>query len=165
MAEDRYANILSGEIQTPTANTIAFQEFTTGVGLQSKQGMIIDQLDYFPSTTSVTEMTAVGDTINYGFTVSNGVTTLEDFTDRRIIHSAKLVRTDFGTAAAAQLLSMPLSYQFFPPLVIAEPRIYLAAASVGLANANLLRARMYFRFIELTDRNILEIAQSFTLIG
>ena len=165
MAEDRYANIMSGTVNMSAANIITFLAINTGVGLQSKQGMLIDQIDYFPTITALGEMTTAGDTIQFGLTVSNGVTSLFDFTDRRVIHSAILGRVDFGTAASAQLQALPVTRQFFPALIVAEPTLYFAALTAGLASAATIRFRVYFRFIELTDRNILEIAQSFILVG
>ena len=165
MAEDRYANIMSGAVQMSAANTITFLAINTGVGLQSKQGMLIDQIDYYPTGAAIAEMTTAVDNLQFALTVSNGVTNLFDFTDRRVVHSSILLRADFGTAAAAELVKLPIVNQFFPPLIVAEPTLYFAADTVGLASAALIRFRVYFRFIDLTDRNILEIAQSFVLVG
>lgn len=169
MAEDRYANIATITVVSSSANAITFAELRTNVGIDSSRNkaiaMIIDEIDYHPTVSSLLEMTTSGDRIDYGITISNAVDSLNDASDRRILHNGFLQRFDFGTAGSGQLTEVPLVYQFFPPIPTAERSLYLGIDTNGLTSAATLRVRIYYRTVELTNSEFLELAEVFRLVG
>lgn len=169
MPIDKYANIATFSVLMSAANTLTFVELLTGLGIEpdrkSARGMLIDEIDYMPAGNMINEMTTALDVINYALSISNAPTDLNDMTDTRILHTGRLQRQDLGTAATAWVHKLPLVYQFFPPLVTAERRIYLGADSVGLASAGTIRARMYYRAVEITQADFIELAEIFRLVG
>ena len=56
-------------------------------------------------------------------------------------------------------------HQFFPPIIRASPRIFLGAETVGFAGAGTFFARMYFRYIDLSTQEYLELAETGLVIG
>jgi len=164
MAEDRYANWAGISATESAAGTLTFQELLTGVGFNTGKGMLIDQIDYFIPTATVALMVADADLVRFGITSSVGVTDLEDVTDGRILHSATYEK-EFATAVGFIHIQMPLSYQFFPSLIHAFQRVHLAVQGISMASAATVRARLYWRFIDLKDREIAELVQATLLQG
>ncbi len=169
MAEDRFANIATLQITQTGANVISFSELRTNVGIASNRqsgiAMIIDEIDYMLGFAALQEMTTANDRIEFGLSISNAVDDLADITDRRVLHAGSLLRTDQGTAASAKFHKQPFSYQFFPPIITAERSLYLGMDSTGLASAGVLRCRIYYRTVELTQGQFLELAEVFRLVG
>jgi len=98
-------------------------------------------------------------------TISSSVTDLRDMGDRNILDMGELTRIDFGTAAGATILKMPIRHQWFPPLITAERRLFLAVQGVSMAAAAQVRARMFYRTERITEGEFLEIAEVFRLVG
>lgn len=164
MAEDRYANWAGIVVTEGAANTLTFAEKLTAAGFGSRKGWLIDEIDYFPDRDAVEDVLAVGDELRFGITSSSGVTNLQDTTDSRIIHSGNFMVVQ-NTGVGYETHRIPWVYQFFPSLILAHQRIFLAVQGQSLAAAAILRARIYFRFIDLTDREITELVQATLLQG
>lgn len=163
--EDRFSNIASFEVVQSGINVLTYAELVTGISLGTGIGMLIDQIDYIPSAGSINMMTTSADVIVMALATSNTSASLTTISDRRLIHSMSLFRFDMGTAGSGSLIRTPMSYQFFPPMIIAAPRLYLGMASVGLSGAANGTVRVYFRYIDLTDKEYLELAETFILVG
>lgn len=164
MAEDRFANRAGITVTESAAGTLTFQELITGVGFNTKKGMLIDEIDYYIPQATVALLVANPDEVRFGITSSTGVTDLEDATDSRILHSASFQRRE-STAVGVEHLKFPLVYQFFPSLIHAHIRIHLAILGVSLATVANVRVRILWRFIDLNDREIAELVQATLLQG
>lgn len=163
--EDRYSNLASVSTLMSAANVLTFSELVTGISLGQGMGMLIDQIDYLRPTAGLLEMTAAGDAILGAWCTSNAVPGISSMADRRIIHQSSLVRMDFGTAASGEALNPIQVAQFFPPLIVAAPRLFFGVNSSGLASAATMQSRLYFRYVELTSQEYLELAETFLLVG
>jgi len=161
--QDRFANIASGEVTMSAANTITFTEILTGISLGVGVGILIDEIDYYPSSAALRELVGNADSIAMGWTTSNAVSDLVDAADRRVIHSINLVASIVGAVVSLHVLKVPFVHQFFPPTIFASPRIYLGTNTGGFGAAALVRSRLYYRFIELNAQEYLEIAETFQL--
>ena len=144
--QDRFANIASGNVILSAANTITFDEVLTGISLGVGVGIISD-----------------ADNLSWGWTTTQDPTDLLDAADRRIIHSMGLTSMIVGAVVSLWVHKQPFVHQFFPPMIFAAPRIFLGASSSGAGAAIQLRSRLYFRFIELSAQEYLEIAETFQL--
>ena len=160
--EDRFANILMAQVVMSAANTITFKEILTGISLGMGIGMLIDQIDYHVPRATVAELLTTVDTLHIGFTVSDGLVDLSA-DDRQVIHMTELAQT-LTTSGVVQVVS-PLSHQFFPPIIRAAPRLFLACNTAGFASAATVQARMYFRYIDLSTQEYLELAETGLVIG
>lgn len=158
MAEDRFANFASVKVTESAAGVLTFAEKLTGVGFGTGKGMLIDQIDYFLPIGTTQLMTAGGDFIQFGFTMSSGVSDLEDVGDNRLLHSGQ-ISINALSAIGYNFIMQPFVYQFFPSLIVGTQRIFLAAKASGLAGPATVRARIYWRMVDLTDRVIAELVQ------
>lgn len=161
LTDDRFRNVLSAEVISSAANTLTFAEVQTGASLGTRLGLIIDAIDFYPTKAAMLEMTTDGDAIKMAWTTSDQVTDLDDEADSRIIDLARIQRHDFGTAASAAHVVLPVHREFTPPLIVAAPKMFVAVHTAGLASAATLRSRMAFRFINLSPQEYLEIAETF----
>lgn len=159
MAEDRYSAWLGASVTESAAGTISFQSILTSVGFGSGKGMLIDEIDYFLPQATIDLFLAQPDRVEMGITTSTGVTDLADVTDSRIIHSS-VFALELLSGVGFSWYRMPLVYQFFPALVHAHREIQLAVQGISMAASVTARARIYWRFLDLTDRNIAELVQA-----
>jgi len=164
--QDRYANIAAAQVVMSGADAETFTELITGISLGQGKGMLIDQIDYHVAQAALEDLVATGDSLQMGWTTSNVAGSL-GLTRRTTIHIAQLMSGPIiGTPASAGLpISLPLVYQFNPSMIVATPRLYLAADSNSLAAAASVTSRFYFRYIDLTTREYLELAEAYVLVG
>ena len=160
--EDRFANILMAKVTASSANAITFKEILTGISLGMGIGMLIDQIDYFVPKATVADLVTTSDALRIAFAVSDGLTAFEA-DDRQVIHMTEIALT--LTTSGVVAIKSPLSYQFFPPIIRAAPRLFLGVDSDGLAAAAVVYARMYFRYIDLSSQEYLELAETGLVIG
>ena len=169
MPSDKYANIATITVTESAADTLTFAELRTQAGIEpdrkSAIAMIIDEIDYFVARATLLALNADGDAVRYAIVVSNAVTDLEDFSDRRILHSGFLIRLDGGTAGNMLFQASPLVYQFFPPLITADRSLFLGIQGQATAIANVLRVRIYHRIVQVTQAEFIELAEVFRLVG
>lgn len=165
MAIDQYENIATIAVSESAPGTVTYGELQTGLGLRTKQGMVIDAIHYFIEASVINLMLDESDSINFGITISTGVTNLLLSGDRRIIHSGQLGQANSGAPASAQVLLSPFVFEFMHGIPIAEASIFLGGQGISLASAVSITCRIFFRYVDLTDREILEIAQNFQLVG
>lgn len=163
-AEDRFANLASAVVTLSAADTLTFTELQTGIGLGQGVGILIDMIDYEVSPAMLELMTASGDQVACGWSTSDAVTDV-NVNERRVIDYTRISRHDHGTAASGEFVLQPQRKTFIPSLVIAAPRLYLFGFSVGLASVGTIRSRIFFRYIDLTDKEYLELAETFILVG
>jgi len=164
--EDRYTNYASASVTESAVGTKTFTELVTGISLGQGIGMLIDEIDYQWSSATIEDIVAVGDRVAVGWFTSNADPgfTLDD---RRLIHIHELFPEPIiGTpASGGSLISMPRIYQFFPPLIVAAPRLFLGVVSNSLNAVAIVQSRFMFRYINLTDKEYLELAETFILVG
>lgn len=158
---DRYANLASAKVAANGA-TISFAELQTGISLGQNLGILIDHIEYYYNTTDVSGL-ADGEVLTMAWTLSNTLTSL-DPDIRGVIDTVSIFRIDDGAPANSNYLYKPQIKYFTPPLIVANPRIYLAVVGPAAA-ANNSRSRFSYRYIRLSDKEYLEIAEAFLLIS
>jgi len=164
---DRFANIASIEVVESAANTLTFASLNTNMGFLGRRdqalAMVIDEIEWKPSTAALLDLDVEGDAINLGLTVSNAVTDLGDLTDRRILATFGLGVVVLGAATAIHIFRQPYIQQFFPPLITAERTLYLGVQGASLAAAITGQIRILFRVETLTAGELVELAEVFRL--
>ena len=163
---DVYTNLASATVTESAAGVLTFVELATGISLGQGTGMLIDQVDYDWSPGAIGNIVAVNDRVAAAWFTSNAPTGIT-LTDRRLIHMSQLfVEPVIGAAASGgRPFQTPVVHQFFPAIIIAAPRLYLAVLSNSLAAPAQVSSRLYFRYIDLTDKEYLELAETFILVG
>lgn len=160
---DKYANIINAEVNAAGIVT-ATQEITTGVSLGEGKGMLIDQIDYFFASAMVISFIAAAGGDHY----KNSWSVQSDefgYSNSRVIHQQDIVKWLEGTPANSHLTIWPKVYQFFPPMILASPKIFFnGTGSASIATGQIF-SRMYFRYVDLSPQEYLELAESFVLMS
>jgi len=158
---DEYANVASAYV-TLSGATIVYNELQTGISLGQGQAIIIDKIEYDPTSA---EMTRIADTeeLRFGWSVTNALDTI-NLTKKGIVDLMLFKRWDDGAAAQANYEVLPFHKEFSPPLIVASPRIYLFGQGVAGSSGSVL-SRMYFRYVKLSTQKYLELAEAFLLVG
>ena len=159
--EDRFANVMAAKIVMASVNTLAFTEILTGISLGQGVGILIDEIDYHFVSGTYRELITAADDLAIAVTTSNAITDIEDHEDRRIIHGMSLISVGVPVAVHQS----PYIHQFFPPMIIAAPRIYLAMNTSGFGGPGTGFLRLFFRYISLTPQQYIELAEAFVLVG
>jgi len=167
---DRFANIASLTVLQSAANTLTFGSLNTNMGFLGRRdqalAMVIDEIQYSPTSGALNGMTASLDALLVGITTSSLVTDLSDLTDQRVLDFHNLRRLDSAAAATSfDRIETPWRKQFFPPLITAERTLFIGFDSVGLAAAQECRARILFRVETLTAAELIELSEVFRLTG
>lgn len=163
---DKYANVLTG---TATANgaTVVSVEIQTGISLGKGVGMLIDQIDY--DTQELMSDFVAGAEADY-LHIAWGVHTFTQANDfrydnNRMIHKQTIRRTDIGVAASGMITINPQVYQFIPALIVAAPRLTINLLGSAAISGTNVYSRVYFRYVDLSDKEYLEVAESFVLLS
>lgn len=159
--KDMYAN-LAGISCSIADGAATSTELLTGISLGTGVGIIIDSIEY---TIPENLMTTAGDYVKFGWSTVNTQSAIADYNPdkKNMIHACKVERYDAGTAGNALINRTPLVYNFFPPMIVAAPRLYLVAWGAGFSGT--FYSRMYYRYIELTSQEYLELAEAFVLVS
>ncbi len=165
LLDDRFRNILAVEVVMSAANVETFVEVVTGVSIGQGLGMVIDAIDYYPSSGTLRELAASTDVLHMAISTSDQITDFTDVSDRRLIDVVSLIGHAVGTPANTIVHEVPKHREFTPPMIVANPRMYAAVDSVGSAAVGTVRFRMAYRFIKLSTQEYLEIAETFILTG
>lgn len=160
--EDRFANILRAEVVESAANTITFKEILTGISLGAGVGLLIDQINYYLSDAVVALLTADTDALTVGWTITDTLTEL--VADDASVIDMMEISTQFVTSGTVYVKS-PVIHQFFPPIIRATPRLYLAVQGAALPSALTLQSRMFFRYIDLSTQEYVELVETGLAIG
>lgn len=166
---DMYANIMTFVATESAAGSVTFAEVVTNVGIDSSRrsgvAILIDEIDYYIGLATLGLMTADGDDVLAAVTISNNVPDLQAMGDRRILDAMSVTRQEYGVAASAGLIHQPFVKQFFPPLIMAERSIYLGVQGSGLATPATISARVYYRTLQISSEQFVEIAEVFRLVS
>ena len=164
MAEDRFANVFTADVTLSAPNALTFVEMTFGITLRDRVAIVIDEMYFYVSSATIALMTTTGDEIQWGLSVSDQPTDIQDVSDRRILYTTSMGRMDFGVAAAGSFYVMPLKNSFAPPLIALPNRMFFGVDSVGLPSAINARLRMHFRTVKITqDQQLIEVLEAFQL--
>lgn len=162
LLDDRFANILAARVVQSAANVETFVELLTGISIAQGLGIVIDAVEYSMNNSGFRQLKADTDVIELAITTSNQLTDLDDLQDRRILDSLKFVPV-VNTAVGYNVYITPVKKVYEPPLIVASPRIYFGCDSEGASAAVTATCRLYYRFIALSTKEYLEIAETFIL--
>lgn len=166
MAEDRFANVFTVDNLMAGVGTLTFQELNFGIQLRDRIAVVVDEIYLYIGNGVMQEFTTASDTLAMALTVSDQVTNIfaNNLSDRRILYMSELQRQDFGTAAGAQFIKMPLKESFAPPLIVLPNRVFFGVDAQGLASAARVQMRMHFRTVSISqDQQLVEILEAFQL--
>lgn len=158
--KDMYSNIALGIVTLSAANTLTFAQLNMAVGMFQGVALLLHRIAYMPSLASWREIVTSADSLTFGLTTSNRITSLADTTDPSIVSWGQCI----GVGVAVETQRSPIVEDFsgLPgggKLIPANP-LFLASYSGGFAAAATIRAKIDFTFVELSSADYLELLQS-----
>ena len=164
--EDRFANLASVTVTEATPGTLAYAELLTGISIGAGIGLLLDKIDYIFSIGTINDIILPTHYVKAGWFTSKNSTDF-DFNDRRLIsmialHGGPTIGTNAGSG---NFIRQPADVNFSPPLIIASPRLFLGVLGGAIAGAANVISRIYFRYQPLSDKEYLELAETFVLVG
>jgi len=159
-AKDQYANVAYGTVTASAANTLTFAAIQMAVGLFQGVAMVIHRINYTPYVATLRELVAATDSLGLGLTSSNRLANLVDTNDPAIIDCHRIV----CVGAPIANMDVPIVHDFcnLPgggKLIAANP-IYFAIQPGGFGAVQGAIVRIDFTFVELADRDYMELIQS-----
>lgn len=157
--KDMYANRAYGEVTMSAANTLTFAAIQMAVGLFQGIAMLIHQINWRPAITSIREMVAATDSLQMAITSSNRLTSIVDVSEPAIIDQKHFIGV--GANVAMEKEPYTTDWSMLPgggKLIPANP-LFIGANSGGFAAAATIRCELLFTFVQLNDRDYMELIQ------
>ena len=158
--KDEYANVAFGEVFCSAINTLTFSAIALAVGTFQGVALILHRILYYPSLGSLREQVAATDSLQMGLTSSQRLTQLYEVSDPAIIDMKLVACIAAGTGRYETPLLSDFTQLPGGGKIMAANPIYCAITSgghVGLAN---MRVQLEFTFIELADKDYIELIQA-----
>lgn len=160
--KDLYVNRAYADVTMSAANTVTFEQLNFAVGVFQGVALKLIQVRYYPLKAAVQEIVAAADILHFGLTLRDDLANL-DPTSLSVIDVQNLMLTEARTAES-NLVNEPLISDFsnLPGggLLLPANPIYAAAHSAGFAAAAQVRFLLYYVFVQLTDRESIELLQT-----
>jgi len=157
---DRYANVAFGSVTESATNTLTFAQILMGVGLFQGVALLLHRVAWHPSAAALRELVAASDSMDVALTTSNRLAAIYDVNDPAIIAQCRLI----CIAAAVGSYEVPFYSDFtgLPgggKLIPANP-LWIGAKMSGAAAAATIRCQLEFTFVQLDDKDYLELLQA-----
>lgn len=156
---DQYANRAFSEVTMSAANTNTFEQIRFAVGVFQGVGLLLHRIQWFPGEASMREVVTAADRLTMALTLRDDLTSLEP-TNQAVLAAVHYV----GVAATTAPVTLPFEtdWRQHPGggLLIPSNPLYLAAGSGGFAAAATVRALIEYTFVQLSDREAIELLQT-----
>lgn len=158
---DVYPNRAIQSVTMSAANTLTFAQMRFSFGTFTGTALIISRLDFYPTPAMVGEMTAAGDYLRFAITNRDDLSDL-DPANMNVLALKTLLATSVG--AADNFIDYPyrIALETLPGggIIVPANPLYLALDTNGLASAGACKLVMYYRTLQLTDADYIELVQS-----
>lgn len=157
--KDIYPNRAMSSVTQTAANTITFEQINFGVGIFQGVALVLHRVEYMPDGAALNELAAFGDTWDMGLTTSNLLADLQAF-DPAVISMKRML----AIGAAVEPFELPLITDFTTMpgggLILPPNPLFMCVDSLGNAAAHGTIFQLYFTFVELADKDYIELIQS-----
>jgi hypothetical protein len=157
---DAFANVAFGTCTQSAANTLTFAAIQMAVGMFQGIAMLINRVKYIPTAPTLREIVAAADRLDVALTSSNRLTAITDVTDPAILDYQGII--GIGVNLEPRFIPMISDYSQMPgggKLISSNP-LYLGVSSAGFGAAGVVRVQIDFTFVELSDKDYLELIQA-----
>jgi len=165
---DKFANVITMEVETSAANTLTFEEVQIGLSLFDKTGILLSRIEYEPFNSAFAQMTATTDSIFIGVTTSNQLSELNP-DQAAVVDRYMVQRQDLGAAATGALINTPfvkdLSTLPGGGILITPKPWYIGITSTGLAATCKAYVRFYFTIMKLSPQDYFELLETRNFFG
>ncbi|MBA7702495.1 hypothetical protein ES703_111264 [subsurface metagenome] len=160
VAKDKYSNVAFGRVTMGAPNVLTFEPIRFAVGVFQGVAIVVHRLSYFPWHATLRELVAATDAFTMGLVSSNRILNLYDISDPAIIDRHDVV----GIGVAVENIELPIISDFttMPEQgrILAPNPLYLAMMTQGFVAAGSGHVQIDFSFVELADKDYIELIQS-----
>lgn len=157
--KDLYTNRAHGLVTMSAADTITFQQINFAVGIFQGIALKLIRVLWYPDQASFSRIDADTKYFQLGLTLRDDLTSLSA-TNLSVVVS-KIV---YGLGDSPEIVQGPLVDDFSTlpggGLLIPANPVYLGMDSNGVGSALVVRAVLYYTFVELTDKESVELLQT-----
>jgi len=157
---DEYSNVAYASITMSAANALTFAPIRMAVGIFQGVGIVVHKILYIPTVPTIREIVAATDSLVMAFCTSDSLTAIDDVIQPAIIDVITLA----GIGTNVEIMKTPIVSDFTTlpgggKIIPANP-LFLALFSAGFTAAGVIRAQIDFTYIELADKDYIELIQS-----
>lgn len=160
MKIDQYANRAIEQTTQSAANTITFSQIRFGVGIFQGVALVVHRVEWFPSLGTLRELVTAADQLDMAITSTDNLAVLTDVLEPSILVLKNLV----PIAATVDPYQLPFVSDFSTlpgqGLIVPPNPLFLGVQMAGAAAAGTVRALIYFTFLELSDKDYIELIQA-----
>jgi hypothetical protein len=165
--QETYSNKFFGSVTQSAANTLTFSEITTNVDIFAKVAWVVERLEWYIDATSLTYF-GFGDTAQMALTASDNIATLL-LSNPSVIDLLEITIIEYGTSATCKVWEKPIVRDFSQMggggMIIAPRPLYVGAVSVGLSDIGTFSCRGFFRQIQLTPDEYIELVDFYRIVS
>jgi len=158
--KDEYGNVAFGQVTCSAANTLTFSAIQLAVGTFQGVALVLHRISYFPGSVTLRELVAATDDLSMGLTASNRLTAMYDIADPAVIDCKTIVGV--GVAVEPHVLPYVSDFSGLPgggKIMTANP-LYCGINTTGAVAASTMRVQLDFTFLELADKDYIELIQA-----
>ncbi len=158
--KDQFANRSFVDLTQSAANTLTFQQIRFAVGVFQGIGLLLHRIEWFPIGTTIQSLAAITDSMQFALTLRDDLANL-DPSNQAIL--ANTFVTPIGAAPLGPFVTpMVTDFTNLPGtgLLIPANPLFLAMDSAGFGAAGRVRIAVYYTFMQLSDREAMELLQT-----
>lgn len=156
---DTYSNRAFVTVTMTAVNTTTYEPVRFSVGTFQGFALRLNRIECFPTPASHRELVAATDRLHMALTARDDLASL-DPTNQAILAKAEIC----GIGANVEVMRSPIIMDFSSlpegALLIAPNPLYLAVSTDGAAAASVVRFVLYYQFLQLSDKESLELLQT-----
>lgn len=164
--KDQYSNKAYGTVTESAANTLTFSEIQTNVSIFEKVAWVIERLEWYISNASQALLSATEDLLSFALTASSSINALS-LADPAVIDLMELGRR-IATEVGFSWVHMPIIRDFsnLPGggLIVPPRPLFLAAKATSVATPSTAEMRFFFRQVEMTPADYLDLIDFYRIV-
>lgn len=157
---DKFANVAYADVSSSAIDTLTFEPIRFAVGIFQGVGLILHRILYYPSMGALRELVAATDALQMALTTSNRLTSIVDVSESAIIDRRSLA----GIGVAVDSIELPFISDFtgLPGggKILPSNPFFAAVKTAGAAAPSRVYFQLDFTFVELADKDYIELIQS-----
>ena len=169
MNKDKYVNLAAVDLTMSAANALTFQQLMTGISIFERMAWEIYCVEYHVFAAVAEEMTATLDAITVGLSRSDTAATII-YTDPALIdyYAISHIFTGFTPATShffPGVITRSFVEMYGGPLIVLPNPLYAYMTTAGLASAGQMRCRIFFKSIQMTPSDYVELIEASRIVG
>ncbi len=158
---DKYTNVAYGVVTMTGGDVLTFDQIRFAVGIFQGVAIVLHRVLYYPTEISLRTNVTATTSLTVGITTSNRLLALTEISDHAIVDRVQNVGV--GVAVEPRRLPFISDMSHLPAggRILAPNPLFLAMDTAGFAaQVGACRAQLEFTFVELSDKDYIELIQS-----